>query len=312
MEFKKFNSLENTYRQATIDKIVNNGLGDGRWVVTEKVHGANFSFWCDGNEVKVASRTQFVDGSFYRCTEVIERYKDKIMTLWGILSSVDPAVVVVVYGELYGKGVQKEVQYGEKDFIAFDITVSGTPLNKINAHSYAHICEIPFVPILCEGTLEGCLQVSDNFRSYLTPKGYEGDNAAEGVVIEPVEPRYFGNGKRVYLKNKCAAFSEKKHREPKQVKVLPYELQELLADMLCYNTTQRVDNVVSKIGEVTNKDFGKILGLTMQDMLEDFEYDMGKNPKDICGDNWKDFNHTLKGWVSKTVREVFLKNLEEV
>ena len=43
-EFTKFPSLENTYRQKEIDKIVMMEIKD-QWVVTEKVHGANFSFW---------------------------------------------------------------------------------------------------------------------------------------------------------------------------------------------------------------------------------------------------------------------------
>ena len=42
--FNKFPSLENTYRQKEIDEIVNQGLADQGYIVTEKVHGANFSF----------------------------------------------------------------------------------------------------------------------------------------------------------------------------------------------------------------------------------------------------------------------------
>lgn len=63
MEFKKFSSLENTYRQNLIDKVQYEGKDGGAWIVTEKIHGANFSFWCDGIEVKTASRTQFVYGT---------------------------------------------------------------------------------------------------------------------------------------------------------------------------------------------------------------------------------------------------------
>ena len=87
MEFKKFSSLENTYRQATIDKIIYELLDQGDWVATEKVHGANFSFWFDGSELRVASRTQFVDGTFYGCQPVIDRYtqtiKDRYKALGG-------------------------------------------------------------------------------------------------------------------------------------------------------------------------------------------------------------------------------------
>ncbi|AUE23072.1 RNA ligase [Citrobacter phage CF1 ERZ-2017] len=47
------------------------------------------------------------------------------------------------------------------------------------------------------------------------------------------------------------------------------------ADQTClsafteYVTINRVNNVISKIGTVTTKDFGRVLGLTMKDILEE-------------------------------------------
>lgn len=124
MEFKKFSSLENTYRQNLIDKVQYEGKDGGVWVATEKIHGANFSFWCNGDEVKVASRSQFVDGTFYNCQSVINRYAEGILT-WCQEKNVKD---FVVYGELYGDGIQKEVKYGQKDFAAFDIVIEGKVL----------------------------------------------------------------------------------------------------------------------------------------------------------------------------------------
>lgn len=51
MEFVKFSSLENTYRTNLLEKIQYEGKDGGLWMATEKLHGANFSFWCDGTEV---------------------------------------------------------------------------------------------------------------------------------------------------------------------------------------------------------------------------------------------------------------------
>ena len=47
------------------------------------------------------------------------------------------------------------------------------------------------------------------------------------------------------------------------------------AQMLCeeiakYITENRLNNVVSKIGTITQKDFGKLLGLYSKDVLEEF------------------------------------------
>lgn len=46
--------------------------------------------------------------------------------------------------------------------------------------------------------------------------------------------------------------------------------------MLCeeiakYITENRLNNVVSKIGTITQKDFGKLLGLYSKDVLEEFK-----------------------------------------
>ena len=59
MKFKRYNSIENTYRTKTINTIAEQGKSGGEWVVEEKVHGANFSFWFDGN-LKTAKRSGFV------------------------------------------------------------------------------------------------------------------------------------------------------------------------------------------------------------------------------------------------------------
>src|ERR1043165_5098571 len=124
MNFKKFNSLENTYRQNLIDKVQYEGKDSGQWIVTEKIHGANFSFWCDGHEVLTASRTQFVDGTFFSCQAVINKYSEKIL---GLHRSNRLGSVLVVYGELFGGNIQKEVFYGDKGFIAFDLVWDDKP-----------------------------------------------------------------------------------------------------------------------------------------------------------------------------------------
>lgn len=42
--FKKYNSIENTYRQEFLDKIKGHGFWEDEFVVQEKVHGANLSY----------------------------------------------------------------------------------------------------------------------------------------------------------------------------------------------------------------------------------------------------------------------------
>lgn len=309
MEFQRFSSLENTYRQNLIDKVQYEGKDGGLWMATEKLHGANFSFWCDGKEVKVASRTQFVDGTFYNCQAVINRYSQGVLETHQALLC--EGAVLVIYGELFGGNVQKEVQYGEKDFRGFDVSINGQIAEKVEAFGIIRFASIKTVPVIHTGTFAECLALSNTFKSTLTPEDYEEENTSEGLVIEPVEPSWFNNGSRVYFKNKTEGFSEKK-RVPKEKVV--FELSEteseLMNLLLEYNTEQRVSNVISKIGEVTNKDFGKILGLTTQDLLEEFTKETERNLKVEAADNWKDFNKILSAEITKVVREQFLKVLE--
>jgi len=306
MEFKKFSSLENSYRQNLIDKTQYEGKDGGLWIATEKLHGANFSFWCDGTEVKVASRTQFVDGTFYNCQAVINCYSQGILD-WCQKKGVSD---FVVYGELFGGNIQKEVKYGEKDFAAFDVVIDGKVLDKHTAQSVVDDCGLFFVPIIKVGSFKECLELSNTFKSTLTPEDCKEDNISEGLVIEPLEPSWFANGSRVYFKNKTESFSEK-NRQPKEKQVfeLSEEESDLLNELLKYSTEQRVSNVISKIGQVTNKDFSKILGLTVQDMLEDFTKDTERDAKVEAEDNWKQFHKLLSAEVGKTVREQFVKAL---
>ena len=43
-KFKKFNSLENSYRENFIHKIREQGYENEKYIITEKLHGANYSF----------------------------------------------------------------------------------------------------------------------------------------------------------------------------------------------------------------------------------------------------------------------------
>lgn len=308
MEFRKFSSLENSYRQNLIDKVQYEGKDGGLWVATEKLHGANFSFWCDGKEVKVASRSQFVDGTFYNCQVVINQYSQGVLDTFRTFYN--EGDILVIYGELFGGNIQKEVEYGEKDFKGFDVTVNGTPLEKVQAFNIIRWAGISTVPVIATGTFSECLALTNTFKSTLTPEGYLEENKSEGLVIEPVEPNWFNNGSRIYFKNKTESFSERQAK-PKQVFELSDEESELLNEMLEYNTPQRVSNVISKIGQVTNKDFGQILGLTTQDLLEEYTKETERDPKVEAQDNWKQFLKLLQNEVGKEVRSQFVVALEE-
>ena len=52
LEFKKYSSIENSFNREFMERIVAEMPTDLEYVVQEKVHGANTSFLCDGENVR--------------------------------------------------------------------------------------------------------------------------------------------------------------------------------------------------------------------------------------------------------------------
>jgi len=52
LEFKKYSSIENSFNRKFLERVVAEMPTDLVYVVQEKVHGANTSFLCDGEDVR--------------------------------------------------------------------------------------------------------------------------------------------------------------------------------------------------------------------------------------------------------------------
>ena len=105
IEFKKYSSIENHFYKDYLDQVREQVPADMQWVVQEKVHGTNTSFLCDGNDVKFAKRTSILgdDEKFYDYQEILEEYRDKVLSLYGRVCSQHKDVASIsVFGELFG------------------------------------------------------------------------------------------------------------------------------------------------------------------------------------------------------------------
>lgn len=310
--FVKYSSLTNHYEGKFINGVIMNGLTGGVWVAREKIHGANFSLMTsDGEKVIPAKRSGEIlpTEQFYGCEPVVARYAPAIRKLWDVLTTAqqvsgiyDAPLVIQVYGEFAGRGVQKDVDYGEKDFYVFDIRVNGNFLPDNVVATYAVAVGLKMAPLLAYGTFDeiralpitfdsvvnlansGAIPayngVEPEFKNFMTLKDGEGENIAEGFVMKPVQPAFMPNGERVAIKCKTTKFSEKKNKQANRFNA-PAELSEndkvKLDVFTCYLTENRVKNVLSKIdsANLTAKDFGRIMGLTVQDALEEIERNYG-------------------------------------
>lgn len=304
--FKKYCSIENHSRSGYLDHLRLNGQAGGEWVVQEKAHGANFSFAsADGEHWATAKRNSALapDDVFYGHAALLERHRERLGALWRVLRKRYPngGGQVTVYGELLGghyrgvkddgksKRVQRGIDYApDNRFYAFDIHVKGTEgapvgylgVDEANVLFEAH--GFAFAKTRFRGTLDEALSQDNAFDSEIPALyGLEPlrDNMCEGVVIRPVDTRYDPRGSRVIIKHKNARWSDKKTvkraRRPPGPEMGPAG-KALLHEAMAYATPARVPAAVSKIGEVTRQDFGRVVGAVGKDVYADFEADHGK------------------------------------
>lgn len=247
MKHIKYSSITNSYMEQVINHALVN-FNCYNWAVQEKIHGANFSFIIDkeGN-FRVGSRNQLVDGTFFNCQQVIDRYKDKVVELANNIEFKDQ---ITLFGELYGSKIQKEIYYSDKvEFMLFDIKIDGVYSTLTEVNYLADNFNIPSVPTLFEGTLEECLNYPNEFNSTFSNKE---NNICEGVVIRPTNVSQYFNNTRLIFKNKNVKFSErsvsKKVRKPKE---LPEHLVQF-SEYEDFITDNKLINVLSHIGKIDN------------------------------------------------------------
>ena len=112
----------------------------------------------------------------------------------------------------------------EQDFAGFDISINGQPINKLTAFSAMFAQSIPTVPVVdFTDTLSEALGLNESFVTKRLREDFgiaNQQSEAEGIVIEPINPRYLTTGERVYIKKKTKRFLEKgknKIEKPKSV-----------------------------------------------------------------------------------------------
>ena len=301
MLFKKYPSIENSYREKEIERIIQNEFASKNieWVCTEKIDGSNFSFICNGKDIKCATRNSILNNNelskFYDADIILEKYKDKIFRIFNYINIIYDINEIQVYGEHFGgsfngkteKGyskIQKRIDYIPfTDFIVFDILVKyKTPRENNELFLYwdqvkelSKKFEFKVVPELFRGSFKECLNYSNLFLTKI-PEMYKlknkENNIAEGIVLKPNEPLFFKTGERVILKNKNDKFKEigKVKKIKKNIKLTDEE-KVYVNEITKYFEVSRIQSVLSK-GEVKLewKQFGKLSGLFFKDALEDF------------------------------------------
>ncbi|MCK4500561.1 hypothetical protein KAU11_08685 [Candidatus Babeliales bacterium] len=114
---------------------------------------------------------------------------------------------IILYGEGYGKNIQKGSKYIENDvgFILFDIKIDNWWLERENVEGIAKSLGLDVVPIIGEGTLDEAIAlVKGGLKSTF------GDFEAEGIVARPKIFLKTRRGDRIITKVKACDFDVKK------------------------------------------------------------------------------------------------------
>ncbi|MND21077.1 RNA ligase [compost metagenome] len=310
--FTKYNSIENSYRQAFLDKCAF-AVGNNVLVAVEKIHGANFAFAMTDDTTRVAKRSGLISDleTFYGHTRFYSRYEPTIRSIYEMVKAEYPSLsLMTVYGEIFGGRYQgvtntgaKQVQSGmnyhpDNEFMVFDIRLEFNTgvsryipfadiqelledANFMEPNANRHLKTAPVIAI---GTLEELIAIDPLFYTKV-PAAYGIDenhprtdaDYGEGFVIRGYTEDYrTDNGERVILKQKNKLFNEKeKEVKIKSAATLDEDTQAKLDKICSYINTNRLNAVVSKIGALTQKDFGRLQGDLTRDALEDFEKDEG-------------------------------------
>jgi len=281
MKFKEYNSIENSYRKRFVANCVDAikcGYCEDDFLVEEKAHGANFSFYYDGNELQTASRHGFLedDGEkFFKSHLVKERYAPAIRNLFALIGC---STAIRVVGELIGGSyehpdtkdetqhrdlprIQKGVDYCPgHEFYAFDLYVLSdkpdstgttrytTTVDRLKMNRLFEQAGLFYAKPLFRGTLEECLAFDNTFKSripvWLGLPEHPKANIAEGKVIKPIKIATLRNGARIILKHKAECFEEVafgQKRTAKADKAKPTNLSrrgEILEDILLAHITE--------------------------------------------------------------------------
>ena len=289
MDFKKYNSIKNSYENEFINKIKNIGY-KGPWYVSEKIHGANCQIAITNEGIKIGGRNEVVDDPLWK--KVILEYEEEAKALF---NSID-AKRIILFGEFFGgsyphpdvprdknaRKIQKGVWYSPSNHVIFfDLYVE--PITGIayyvNVKSLIYLFssfEIPLIDFKKLETLEDALdypndEISYVYKRYNLPeiKG----NIREGVVIRPEENLWIGQA-RAIIKNKNDKFKEvQKERKPSiDQKELNEKQVIVLEGMLRYTTENKVLNILSHYGpNVSISSLGQLIQDTNKEIQEEFE-----------------------------------------
>ena len=311
----EYEKIPKTLKQFDLTEKALQELGKLQWVVTEKIHGANFSFAYENGRLLFAKRKEYLDwhDDFFGFQEVVSRLEDRVLSLFEQLSLDVPADKFILYGELFGgqyphpdvpahpgiAAIQTGVYYAPGVyFCAFDLAFEagekkyyldyGTAIRSFENFGIFYARAL-FAGKLNEA-LDFDLRIPSTIPVLLKLPALD-SNLIEGVVIKPLRHSELKNVEfRPVIKLKNPEFDEdKKFHEAEKWSFIPRisskseELSFILAEIAGYINVNRLNSALSKIGRL---DLGNPARLKTirEEMLADVWADFNLNHNQLLDD----------------------------
>ena len=287
--FRKYPEIKNLYRSKKIDQFLeyNPYAQDSSYIYQVKYDGANIQLIFEPDkEIKIAKRPDLIDDdqNFYGILDIIDRYIDLIDYFQDYCDV--SYNHVNLYGEIFGHGIQKRIDYGPDKYLKFyDIAINYEMLNYLEAkEKFTYLIDHYYVetygPVLYNKIFN--LEIPENH---------------EGIVIKPYE-MVDRNERQLILKSKNEKFSEKGKAKKLKKESDPI-VEEMKGNFLQYINENRVKSIFSQKGEIEDEEqIGEYIRLVIEDAIDDFEKD-------------KDINHLTKNQF-KQVKKTGFKEIVSI
>lgn len=237
--------------------------------VTEKIHGFNARFGHTPDGVFwVGSRNQTVESG-------LQGFVD-----WARSREAFGVSGYTFIGEWAGKGIQKGIDYGERDFYLFAVMWNGELCPPADVEDWADRLECRMVPVLHWGPTPTLAEL-EAMRTSPSMVAHGSDK--EGIVISPWPPVLDPYGHRVIAKWKNEGFEERA-KQPRPDRP-PLDLASVTAFVEQYATATRLEHVLDQVQEVQQH-------LTVEQVATDNRL-MGDILRayyfDVTREGWEDF-----------------------
>ncbi len=337
-DFSGYEKMPKSLKKLGLSERAYNHLEKLEWVVTEKIHGANFSFIYEDGQLRFAKRKEYLswDADFFGFQWMVHQLESRVMRLFEAWSSKEPGMRYMIYGELFGgayphpdvpaneslQAVQTGVYYSpDLCFSAFDMAwvqedETKTYLDYDTAISYFEKYDLMYAQPLFIGDLSKAstwdIQCNSTIPELLDlPKLQE--NIMEGIVIKPFGPINNEIVKsRPIFKIKNKEFDEEiQFHEAQHWSFIPdvtsqsEELNFIVEEIRKYINENRLESAISKIGglDFTQPDrIDDIRTEFLQDVILDFNINSGHLLDELNTENQQWIQERIISQINKLLK----------